>query len=413
LRERAPAIAELIASEMGKPREQGVAEAKKCASACDYYALHAEELLAPETMTADGAVSRVVYRPLGPVLALMPWNFPFWQAVRFAAPTLLAGNVAVLRHASNVTGAALALEELFREAEAPLTLVLVEKDQVSRLIGDPRIRAVTLTGSPSAGREVAAAAGRALKKTVLELGGSDPYLVLADADLDAAVDTCVRSRLINSGQSCIAAKRFIVEKSVHDRFVEAFAAAMRTKRAKDPLEPGADLGPLAQARGRERLHEQVQRSIAAGARCVLGGDLPATPGYFYPPTVLDNVRPGMPAFDEELFGPVAAIVAAEDIEDAIELANRTRYGLGAAVFTANAERARRIAERRLEAGNCFINDFVRSDPRLPFGGVKESGYGRELGAFGIKEFVNVKTVHERWTDPRRPAGARQSWSTSQ
>jgi succinate-semialdehyde dehydrogenase/glutarate-semialdehyde dehydrogenase len=304
----------------------------------------------------------------------------------------MAGNAAVLRHASNVTGCALAIEELFREAEAPLTLLLAEKSEVPRLIEDPRIKAVTLTGSTAAGRAVAAAAGRALKKTVLELGGSDPYVILADADLDIAVERCVTSRLNNSGQSCIAAKRFIVEAPVHDRFVEAFAAAMREKRVADPLDSAADLGPLAKARTRERLHVQVQRSVAAGARCALGGEVPASPGFFYPPTVLTNVRPGMPAFDEEVFGPVGAIVAADDVEAAIALANRSRYGLGAAVFTRDEERARDIAARRLEAGNCFINDFVRSDPKLPFGGIKESGYGRELGPFGSKEFVNVKTV---------------------
>jgi succinate-semialdehyde dehydrogenase/glutarate-semialdehyde dehydrogenase len=392
LRERAPVIAELIASEMGKPRVQGVAEAQKCASVCDYYAAHAETLLLPTIVATEASASRIVHRPLGVVLGLMPWNFPFWQLFRFAAPTLMAGNAAVLRHASNVTGCALAIEELFREAEAPLTLVLTDKSDVPKLIEDARINAVTLTGSTAAGRDVAAAAGRVLKKTVLELGGSDAYVVLADADLEGAVKVCVTSRLINSGQSCIAAKRFIVEAPVHDRFVEAFIAAMREKRAADPLDPGADLGPLAQARTRERLHGQVQRSVAAGARCALGGEVPASQGFFYPPTVLTGVRPGMAAFDEEVFGPVAAITAADDAEAAIALANRSRYGLGAAVFTRDSARAHEIADRRLEAGNCFINDFVRSDPRLPFGGIKESGYGRELGAFGIKEFVNVKTV---------------------
>ena len=392
LRERAPVIAELVASEMGKPREQGLAEARKCASVCDYYAAHAEALLSPLTVPTEAKASRVVYRPLGLILGLMPWNFPFWQVFRFAAPTLMAGNAAVLRHASNVTGCALAIEELFREAEAPLTLVLTEKSDVPRLIEDARIKAVTLTGSTAAGRDVAAAAGRALKKTVLELGGSDAYVILADADLDAAVEVCVMSRLINSGQSCIAAKRFIVEAPLHDRFVEAFIAAMRKKRAADPLDPAADLGPLAQARTRERLHRQVQQSVAAGAQCVLGGEVPDLQGFFYPPTVLMAVRPGMAAFDEEVFGPVAAIAAADDADAAIALANHSRYGLGAAVFTRDSARAQEIADRRLEAGNCFINDFVRSDPRLPFGGIKDSGYGRELGAFGIKEFVNVKTV---------------------
>jgi succinate-semialdehyde dehydrogenase/glutarate-semialdehyde dehydrogenase len=392
LSERAPMIAELIASEMGKPREQGVAEAQKCAAVCDYYAEHAANFLAPDAVRTEAAASRVVYRPLGVVLALMPWNFPFWQLARFAAPALMAGNAAVLRHASNVTGCALAIEELFREAELPLALVLAEKGDVPKLIEDSRVAAVTLTGSTAAGRAVAAAAGQALKKTVLELGGSDAYVILADADLDLAVERCVTSRLVNSGQSCIAAKRFIVEAPVHDRFVEAFAAAMRSKRATDPLDPAADLGPLAQARTRERLHAQVQRSVAAGALCILGGEVPDSAGFFYPPTVLTNVRPGMPAFDEEVFGPVAAIVAADDVEAAVALANRSRYGLGAAVFTRDVERGLTIAERGVDAGSGFVNDFVRSDPRLPFGGVKESGYGRELGPFGIKEFVNVKTI---------------------
>jgi succinate-semialdehyde dehydrogenase/glutarate-semialdehyde dehydrogenase len=392
LRERAPSLAELIAAEMGKPRAQGIAEAEKCAAVCDYYAEHAEAFLAPVDIQSDAAVSRVVYRPLGVVLALMPWNFPLWQVLRFAAPAVMAGNAVVLRHASNVSGCAIAIEELFREADAPLTLLLAGKDTVPRLIDDPRISAVTLTGSTSAGRAVAAAAGRALKKTVLELGGSDPYVILADADLEHAVERCVASRLVNSGQSCIAAKRFIVEAHVHDRFVEAFIAAMGTKRAADPLDPAADLGPLAQARTRERLQSQVERSVAAGARCVLGGEVPSTPGFFYPPTVLTDVAPGMPAFDEEVFGPVAAILSAANADDAVALANRSSYGLGAAVFTRDIERAQDIAARRLDAGSCFINDFVRSDPRLPFGGIKCSGYGRELGPFGIKEFVNIKTV---------------------
>jgi succinate-semialdehyde dehydrogenase/glutarate-semialdehyde dehydrogenase len=394
LRERAPVIAELMASEMGKPRDQGESEAQKCASVCDYYAAHAETFLAPADVETDAASSRVVYRPLGVVLGLMPWNFPFWQVFRFAAPTLMAGNAVALRHASNVTGCALAIEELLREVEAPLTLLLADKSDVPKLIDDPRVQAVTLTGSTAAGRTVAAAAGRALKKTVLELGGSDAYVILADADLDAAVGRCVASRLINSGQSCIAAKRFIVEAAVHDRFVEAFVAAMRAKRAADPLDRAADLGPLAQARTRERLHGQVRSSVAAGAHCALGGEVPTSAGFFYPPTVLTGVGPGMATFDEEVFGPVAAIASADDADAAIELANRSRYGLGAALFTRDLERAQEIVAGRLDAGNCFINDFVRSDPRLPFGGVKESGYGRELGPFGIKEFVNVKTV---WT----------------
>jgi succinate-semialdehyde dehydrogenase/glutarate-semialdehyde dehydrogenase len=392
LRSRATAHAELIALEMGKPIAQGEAEIEKCAWVCEHYAEHAEALLASTDVDTDAAASRVAYRPLGVVLALMPWNFPYWQPSRFAVPALMAGNAAVLRHASNVTGCALAIEELFRDAGAPLTLVIADKDEVPRLIDDPRIAAVTATGSMGAGRAVAAAAGGAVKKTVLELGGSDPYVILADAELDRAVERCVESRLVNSGQSCIAAKRFIVEAPLHDRFVESFIATMRAKRVADPLEPGADLGPLAQERTRERLHEQVRRSIALGARCALGGKLPEKPGFFYPPTVLTGVQPGMPAFDEEVFGPAAAITRARDAEHALELANCSLYGLGAAIFSRDAERAQRLAEHRLEAGSCFVNDYVRSDPRLPFGGIKCSGYGREIGELGIKEFVNAKTI---------------------
>ncbi|HEU4619881.1 MAG TPA: NAD-dependent succinate-semialdehyde dehydrogenase [Gammaproteobacteria bacterium] len=395
LRERSEELARLIAAEMGKPLPQGEAEVEKCAWVCEHYAEHAEALLAAESVETEAKRSEVVFPPLGAVLAIMPWNFPFWQFFRFAAPALMAGNVAVLRHASNVTGCALEIDKLSEEAGLPadvLRVALVDKTQVADMIADPRIAAVTLTGSVEAGRAVAAAAGGAIKKTVLELGGSDPYVILRDADLELAVERCVASRLINTGQSCIAAKRFIVEEPLLEDFVAAFVEAMRGKRTGDPLEADVDLGPLAQAKGRDRLHEQVRSSIAAGAVCVLGGEIPSSAGFFYPPTVLTAVQPGMAAFDTEVFGPVAAIVCAPDAERAIELANRTEYGLGAAVFTKDVERGREIAARRLQAGNCFVNDFVRSDPRLPFGGVKHSGYGRELGAFGIREFVNVKTV---------------------
>jgi len=395
LRERSGELARLIATEMGKPLRQGEAEVEKCAWVCEHYAEHGEALLAPQTVPSDAERSEVVFRPLGPVLAIMPWNFPLWQFFRFAAPALMAGNVAILRHASNVAGTALAIEALVRDACVPddvVRVAWVDKQQVGGIIADQRVAAVTLTGSVSAGRAVASAAGGAVKKTVLELGGSDPYVVLRDADLALAVDRCVESRLTNSGQSCIAAKRFIVEAPLHDDFVAAFAEAMRGKRAADPFDADADLGPLAQAKGREKVHEQVRRSIAAGAACVLGGELPDAPGFFYPPTVLTGIVPGMAAFDEEVFGPVAAIVEAADEEHAIELANQSAYGLGAAVFTKDVERGYDIAARRLDAGNCFVNELVRSDPRLPFGGVKESGYGRELGAFGIREFVNIKTV---------------------
>jgi succinate-semialdehyde dehydrogenase/glutarate-semialdehyde dehydrogenase len=385
-------LAELMGDEMGKPLAQGEAEVEKCAWVCEHYAEHAAEFLASVNVATEAPLSRVVFRPLGAVFAVMPWNFPLWQAVRCAAPTLMAGNGVVLRHASNVTGCALAIEELFKAADAPLELAIVAKEQVPKIIDDVRIAAVTLTGSVAAGSAVAAAAGKAVKKSVLELGGSDPYVVLADADVDAAVETCAASRLINSGQSCIAAKRFIVEEPVHARFVEQLIETLRHKHEKHPREEGADLGPLAQASTREKLHAQVERSVAAGARCALGGALPAARGYFYPPTVLTGVGPGMPVFDEETFGPVAAVVCAENETDALRLANAGCYGLGAALFTRDAERGVKLAETALVAGNCFVNDFVRSDPRLPFGGVRRSGYGRELGMLGIKEFVNAKTI---------------------
>jgi succinate-semialdehyde dehydrogenase/glutarate-semialdehyde dehydrogenase len=399
LRQRAEDLARLMAQEMGKPLPQGEAEAEKCAWVCEHYAEHARAFLEPEAVASDAARSHVHFRPIGPVLGVMPWNFPFWQVFRYAAPTLMAGNVAVLRHASNVTACALQIEEVFRSAGAPadvLRLILADKDQVAAVIEDPRIKAVTLTGSVAAGKAVASAAGRVVKKTVLELGGSDPYVILDDADLELAVEKCVTSRLINSGQSCIAAKRFVVVEPVLDAFTDAFVEAMRGKRYGPPLEQrDVDLGPMAQRKSRDRLHGQVTASIDAGARCLLGGSLPQMrePAAFYPPTVLSGVGPGMPAYDSEVFGPVAAIIPARDADDAIRIANDSAYGLGAAVFTRDAARGEDIAARLIHAGSCFVNDFVRSDPRLPFGGVKQSGYGRELGTFGIKEFVNAKTVY--------------------
>lgn len=395
LRDRSDPLARLIATEMGKPLSQGGAEVEKCAWVCEHYAEHAEALLSPQRVATEAKLSEVVFQPLGTVFAIMPWNFPLWQFFRFAAPALMAGNAAVLRHASNVTGTALEIEKLCVESGLPKDVVRsarVSKEQIAQIIADPRIAAVTLTGGVTAGQAVGSAAGGAIKKSVLELGGSDPYLVLRDADLELAVERCVSSRLINAGQSCIAAKRFIVEQPLLHDFVAAFVEAMRAKRMADPFEAEVDLGPLAVASGREALHDQVRRSVAAGTKCALGGEIPDMPGFFYPPTVLTGVEPGMAAFDEELFGPVAAIIEAKDEEHAIELANRSVYGLGAAVFTRDIERGHHIAATRLEAGVCCVNDLVQSDPRLPFGGVKESGYGRELGAIGIQEFVNVKTV---------------------
>ena len=395
LRERKQELAALMAAEMGKPLKQGVAEAEKCASACDYYAANAEAHLAPDIIRTEGSKSYVVFEPLGVVLAIMPWNFPLWQVYRFAAPALMAGNVGVLKHASNVPGCALVIEQIFTQSGFPagaFRTLLAGSQQVQAVIEHPRVRAVTLTGSTPAGKAVAAQAGAVLKKTVLELGGSDPYLVLEDADLEHAVQTCVNSRLINGGQSCIAAKRFIVVEPVRAAFTERFVAFMKGKRVGDPFADGTDVGPQARHDLRDALHEQVVASVERGASLLLGGEIPPGDGAYYPPTVLANVRPGMPAYDEELFGPVAAIIGAMDEAEAIRIANDTVFGLGAAVFTQNIERGERIA-RQLEAGSTFVNGSVASDPRLPFGGIKESGYGRELGAYGIKEFVNVKTVY--------------------
>jgi succinate-semialdehyde dehydrogenase/glutarate-semialdehyde dehydrogenase len=324
----------------------------------------------------------------------MPWNFPFWQVFRAAAPTLMAGNALVLKHASNVCGCALAIGAIFREAELPdnlFSVALISSSRAAELIGNPHIAAVTLTGSTEAGRSVAASAGAHLKKTVLELGGSDPYVVLDDADLNTAAEACVTSRLINSGQSCIAAKRFIVLKEIRRRFEDMVVEKMRARKVGDPLEADTRIGPMARTDLRDVLHQQVGRSIHSGGKLLLGGEMPIGHGAFYPATVLTNVRPGVAAFDEETFGPVAAIIEAVDEPEAISLANRSPFGLGAAVFTQDLTRGERVAAQ-LEAGSCFVNDFVRSDPRLPFGGIKDSGYGRELSTFGIREFVNIKTV---------------------
>jgi succinate-semialdehyde dehydrogenase/glutarate-semialdehyde dehydrogenase len=395
LRERAAEYADLMAAEMGKPVAQGKSECEKCAWVCEWFAENGERLLMNEEIQTDAKHSYVAYRPLGVVLAVMPWNFPFWQVFRFAAPALMAGNVGVLKHASNVCECALAIESVWREAGAPdgvFTTLLVGSAAVEGLIASPHVRAVTLTGSTPAGRAVAAAAGRALKKTVLELGGSDPYVVLEDADLDQAAEVCAAARLTNTGQSCIAAKRFIVVESVRAAFRERFVARMRAAKFGDPRDPANTLGPLARHDLRDQLHEQVRKSIQRGARALLGGEVPPGPGAYYPPTVLDDVRPGMPAYDEELFGPVAALIPARDEKDAIRIANDSPFGLGSAVFTRDVARGQRIAEHDLEAGSCFVNAQVHSDPRLPFGGIKESGYGRELAEFGIREFTNVKTV---------------------
>jgi len=396
LRDRKEALAILMAEEMGKPVRQGVAEAEKCAWVCEYYVEQAAAFLEPEMIKTEAQKSYISYEPLGVVLAIMPWNFPLWQFFRFAAPTLTAGNTAILKHAVITSGCSMAIGELMRDAGFPqgvIIPVIISNEQVKAIIHHPAIQGVTLTGSTRAGKSVAVNAGTVLKKTVLELGGSDPYLILDDADIATAAELCATSRLINSGQSCIAAKRFITVKSVQKQFEEAFVELLRKKVVGNPLDQKTDVGPIARSDLRHDLHRQVQESVAAGARCLLGGKIPDGPGWYYPASILTNVRKGMPAFDEELFGPVAAVITADDEEQAIALANDSVFGLGAAVFTKDIKRGEQIARHRLQAGCCFVNDFVKSDPRLPFGGIRESGYGRELGKAGIREFVNIKTVY--------------------
>lgn len=395
LRERKEEWAELMTKEMGKPIAAARSEAEKCAWACEFYAKNAAEFLADEAVSTDASKSYIAYRPLGVVLAVMPWNFPFWQVFRFAAPALMAGNGGLLKHASNVPGCAAAIEEIFEEAGCPeglFTNLQIPSDMVGQVIRSPIVKAVTLTGSTPAGRSVASIAGEELKKTVLELGGSDPYLILADADLEHAAEVCKNSRMLNNGQSCIAAKRIIVVKEVYDGFLKKFQSKMEAIQMGDPMDEVTELGPMARPDLRDELHKQVVQSIEAGAECILGGKVPEGEGAFYPATILTHVKAGMPAYSEELFGPVAAIIKAEDEEDAIRIANDTSFGLGAAVFTEDADRGERIAKEKFRAGSCFVNGLVKSDPRLPFGGIGESGYGRELSHFGIREFVNAKTI---------------------
>jgi succinate-semialdehyde dehydrogenase / glutarate-semialdehyde dehydrogenase len=394
LRTRKTDYAHAMTLEMGKPIVEAEGEVEKCAWVCDHYAEHAEADLAEQPRATDASKSYVRFDPLGAVLAVMPWNFPFWQVFRFAAPALMAGNGAVLKHASNVPRCALAIEEVFREAGFPAGLfatVLVSSAKVVKLIADPRIVAVTLTGSEQAGSIVAAQAGRELKKTVLELGGSDPFIVLGDADLARAARVAADARLINSGQSCIAAKRFIVVEPIADQFLERFKVELGSRRMGDPLARETQVGPQARADLRDSLHQQVTESIKRGAQRLLGGEIPAGPGAFYPPTLLTAVDKGMPAFDEETFGPVAAVIRAKDQADAVRLANDSPLGLGASLWTQDRVRAENVAAE-LEAGTVFVNGQVKSDPRLPFGGIKRSGYGRELAEYGIREFVNIKSV---------------------
>lgn len=389
-------LADLMAREMGKPVREGRSEIEKCAKLCSYYAERGTDFLKAAPVPTEASSSYVAFEPLGVVLAIMPWNFPFWQVFRAAVPAILAGNAVLLKHASNVCGCAAAAELLCRKAELPeglFSTLFLSSDAALALIEDVHVAAVTLTGSPRAGRQVAARAGACLKKSVLELGGSDAYVVLADADLALASKSCVQSRLINTGQSCIAAKRFVVVRQHRAEFEARIVELMRNTRQGDPLDPATEIGPMARSDLRDELHAQVQKSVALGAVPLLGGAIPSQRGAWYPATVLSGVVSGMPAYDEELFGPVAAIIEARDEGHALEIANDSRFGLGAAVFTRDGERGERIARDQLRAGSCFVNTHVRSDPRLPFGGIRESGYGRELGEFGVREFVNIKTVY--------------------
>ena len=391
--------AALISREMGKPLLQAVAEVEKSALVCDYYADNAASFLKPEESNLGGGVKGVVkFEPIGLVLGIMPWNFPFWQVFRFAAPAIMAGNGIILKHSPNVTGSAIAIEQLFRDAGFPAHLysaVHIALDDVDRLTGfiieHPAIQGVSLTGSTAAGRAVAAKSGKALKTSVLELGGSDPYIVVDDADIPKAVDICAAARLLNGGQSCIAAKRFIVQSGVFEQFERLLLQRMQSAVMGDPFDPEIEVGPLARHDLREQLHSQVIRSVAEGARLLCGGTIPEGKGFFYPPTVLSGVHKWMEVYSEETLGPVATLIEAKDDSEAILIANDTPYGLGSAVFSGNTERALAIADQ-LDAGCCFINSMVKSDPRMPFGGVKQSGYGRELSSYGMHEFVNIKSL---------------------
>ncbi len=396
IRDHKENLAILATKEMGKPIVQSRQELEKCATTFEYYAKNGAAYLKDEVVETDARKSYVSFQPLGVILAVMPWNFPYWQVFRAMAPALMAGNTMLLKHASNVSGCALAIEKIIKAAGAPAGIfqtLLLPSSEVADLIARPEIAAVTFTGSTEAGRKIASAAGTHLKKQVLELGGSDPYIILEDADLEHAIDICVKGRLVNTGQSCVAAKRFVAVKPLRKAFESGFTSRMLATTYGDPMQPENQIGPLARTDLRDQLHEQMLKSIEKGAKLLCGGFIPEMDGAYYPPTVLTNVRPGMPAYDEELFGPVAAIIEAKNEQDAIRIANDSIYGLGGGIFSKNRKRAEQIAARELQAGNCFVNSFVHSDPRLPFGGIKQSGYGRELGIFGIREFVNIKTVY--------------------
>ena len=387
--------ATLMAKEMGKPIKQGRAEIEKCAWVCNYYANNTENFLQQEIIKTEISKSLVTFQPLGVIIAVMPWNFPFWQVFRFIAPTLMAGNACILKHASNVSGCALAIEDIIQRANFPRDIfrtLLVNNNKIEEILENPIIKAATLTGSTPAGRAIASKAGEMIKKTVLELGGSDPYLILEDADIDSAVTECIASKLINSGQSCISAKRFIIDKAVREPFEKLFVQKMRDVVHGNPMEESTKLGPLARHDIRDNLHTQVLDSIEKGAKCLLGGTIPEGKGFYYPPTVLTDVKKGMHAYNEELFGPVASIIPVNNEKEAIRVANDSPFGLGAAVFTNDVIKGERIAINELDAGCCSVNTHIKSDPRLPFGGIKESGYGRELSHQGVKEFINIKTI---------------------
>jgi succinate-semialdehyde dehydrogenase/glutarate-semialdehyde dehydrogenase len=387
--------AELISLEMGKPIREAISEIEKCAKVCEFYAAQAPEFLKNRTIKTEAEKSFVTYQPLGVILAVMPWNFPFWQVFRFAAPTLMAGNTAILKHASNVSGCALKIQEIFEVAGVSVgafTTVLTSSKNVASMIENPMIKAVSLTGSGPAGSAVAETAGKNLKKSLLELGGNDAYLVLEDADLPLAVKKSVESRMINAGQSCIGAKRIIVIESIYDQFLKMMKAELKNYKIGDPRKKETKIGPMARMDLRDEVHDQVTKSIEAGAELVLGGKIPKRKGAFYPVTLLSKVKSGMPAFEDEIFGPVVSLISAKNTEEAIAMANDSDFGLGAAVFSTDIKQAQQIAAERLEAGSVAVNDFVRSNPYLPFGGIKQSGFGRELSREGILEFVNVKTV---------------------
>jgi succinate-semialdehyde dehydrogenase / glutarate-semialdehyde dehydrogenase len=394
LRKRKNDYGEIITREMGKPFIQAVTEVEKCAYVCDYYADNAKNILAEEKIITDTSQSFVRFDPLGIIFAVMPWNFPFWQVFRFAAPALMAGNAVVLKHASNVPMCALAIEEIFKSAGFPENVfrtLLIGSSSVEKIILNARIKAITLTGSEPAGKKIAETCAKVLKKTVLELGGSDPFVVFDDADIDAAVNTAVTARLINNGQSCIAAKRFIIVEKIYEEFEKKFVERMKQIKIGDPMNPGTELGPMAREDLLIELDEQVKQSVAKGAKILCGGKRIESEGFFYEPTILSNVIKGMPAYEEELFGPVASLIRVKDEVDALQTANDSCYGLGASLWTNNIEKAKKYAEK-IESGSVFVNGIVKSDPRLPFGGIKNSGYGRELSHYGIKEFVNIKTV---------------------